>query len=806
MIGRTAERQAVLEALAEPGARVQVGGPPGIGKSTLAHAVVDGTDARWVALGEEAPLAAVARRLGVPVDAAAVRGALDDGVIVLDGAEAVADVLPELLAALGDARVLVTSRQRIPGVRLVELGPLGEADGVALFQERAATVGAVGDDPAAVRELVRRLEGWPLALELAASRTRLYAPRELLAEPPLRVLADGSRPEASLERALDASWALLDPADRACLARVALFQAPFDRDGFLRVSGSDLGALERLMDASLVRWSAVDGGRRYHLLAPIRAYALERLGDDPEARDRYAEGVLQRAERAMAACDGARAGAARAELGRLAPDLEALVGWGASIGARAALALGTLARAWGPLREAEAALHAVDRAGLPPELAAAVDRMEADLAVRGYRGVEALAVLERLPADASTERLRGLAHIRCGDLVRAVQVLERSVELADAAGDPRERAECRYALGVARLQHGSKWAARDALRDALEQVLGLDAPDLDGLIRKFLVLVERDLGVGYDARRAMAEAAVSRHVQSGNLRLEVMARNVLAMVAMDANDPDVVPVLAELEVLAKRAGVTTTAHGTHIYRAMMHLSAGRVEQAADELGSLVAPDVAPFNQAWAIALQGVIALLQGRRDEAILQLRRASDGLASQGLRADVSLMNTLLALLGEDNPPDLLEPLPPEAPLHVAREVALHTAAGEALPPSLEAMARRSAEARLVLTLALAGAGTEVAATGEWFVTRTGERVDLSRRRVLSRVLAVLAAQGGRPITHEDLLAQGWPGEVTTGSSGRARVHVAVSDLRRLGLRDDLQTVERDGGAAYRLRARIVS
>lgn len=809
MIGRSAELALVRDGL-DRGQIVQIVGPPGIGKSTLAQRAVDGRTAAWVPLESVAPDRledAIARELGVPSGRDGLVSALRDvQVLVLDGAEGVTQGLPELLDALGPAAALVTTRRRMASGVTVELGPLPAAEAVEVFRSRARTVGAgevVEREGAAVAALVERLEGWPLALELAASRMRVYSPAELLDEPTLPVLTDQTRGgrHGSLSDALQASWALLEPGDRTALAAIARFRGPFDRAGFRAVAGAGLDALERLMDASLVQWSAVAGARRYQVLAPIREFALER-NDDAGAAERYATHVLAGAESAAADAETSKAAEARAELSRLTPDLEALLDHPPATAARAALALAVLARARGPLQTAVEWLAAIPRDGVPLETAQALDLAQADLGIRMFQGDAPLALLAGLPESTLTLRHRGLAYLRARDVEAAVTWLDRARRSAEAEGDRYEQTQALLSLGVAHLQAGRTSTAAAALREARAHVEHVDAPDLEGMTLKFLCSTERDLGAPVPSRIGWVERAVALHRRSGNLRLEAMALNVLAITLLDGDDPRAEAIMAEGAHIAERAGLRSTVDQMKLLRALDRLGRLDLDGAEAELVKLDQPDVHPWMHNWRHVLEGIVALHRGNRDLAVLLAREAVEGAVASELQGDAVLFGCVLALLGEGEPPEPLEVLPPNAPMRMLCELAAQVRRGEPVASAQLRAAHGFVEARVFLSVTAGGSGTEVAADGSWFQVRGEARVDLRRRRVLRRVLAALVRRRAEPITHEELLAEGWPGERPTAASGRARVHVAVADLRRLGLRDAIQTVENDGRTAYKLVA----
>ncbi len=814
-------------------------------------------------------LAWLARALAVPVAEEAVHTALFEaepplGLVWIDDPEAAGaagrastDALADLLLrqlGSGDAgrrpTILWTTRRRIPLLaahgRTVELGPLDDDAALALFRMRAAEVGAgpvVDAEESAVRELVAHLDGWPLALELAGSQMRLFSPAELLADPARAVLRSPRGGPPSLLSALRGSWDALSDEDRASLAAVSRFCGSFDRAAFESVAPGGLDALERLLDASLLQWRAAPDpqvervGRVYRMLAPIRSFVRQKASEasiDGDSGARYAEWVLSRCDAAVVDASTSRAREARSILARWAPDLEQLhrmgveaSGSAGSAGAageeavdhaaRAVLALAALAEAQGPVHETIKRLAAVPRDGLSTERARALDLAQAEMAIRAFDGDMCQRLLAPWPDAPAVLRLRGLAAIRRGMLDEAIEVLTAAVALADETDDAaRERAHSRFALGAAYTQDARVARSAQVLHEARVAVEAVDAPDLEGLILKFLASAERSLGTPVADRIAWLERALELHRRSGNVRLEAMALDVLAVARMDARDPRAHEALEEGLASALRAGLRSTVHQMGFLRALDAvgtLGSGAVESALDAaldaLDELEADPHRPhkFMANWIALLRGIIAAHRGQRAVALAHVASAHEGAVALGLRGDALQFACVRALLKDGPAPAPPDGLPEGAPLRLICALAADAEAGRPLPSEVVQQAEAFVELRAFVGVTAAGAGVEVAADGSWFRVAGEERVDLSRRRVLRRVLAGLAARNGSAtdgaLTVADLLAVGWPGESPKGSSGRARVHVAVADLRKLGLRDALQTVPHDeGGSAYLLDA----
>src|SRR5215469_13806389 len=336
-VGREAEMTQVHALLA--GRRlVTLTGAGGVGKTRLAVEVAARVPAEFpggVWLVELAPLAdaslipvTVARALGLP-DApgrspiAAVTGFIGPRrtLLVLDNCEHLLDgcaqLIEDLLRACPALVVLATSREPICAAgEATWLVPSLPLDGAAidLFADRGLRVrrdfAITPENHDAVTEICRRLDGIPLAIELAAARLRAFSPDEIVAglHDRFRLLTGGSRTavrrQQTLRASVDWSHALLTEPERALFRRLAAFAGGFDLAAARAVGAGDgleayqvLDQLALLVDKSLVAADEYDsqGVTRYRLLETVRQYAAEKLGESREAdqvrtrhRDHYA--------------------------------------------------------------------------------------------------------------------------------------------------------------------------------------------------------------------------------------------------------------------------------------------------------------------------------------------------------------------------------------------------------------------------------------------------------------------------------------------------------------------------------------
>jgi predicted ATPase/DNA-binding SARP family transcriptional activator len=218
------------------------------------------------------------------------------GLLVLDNCEhlidAVAGLVAFLLSATADLRVLTTSRAplAIAAERVYPLGELGERDAARLFTERAAAARpAVQVTVPLVASIVARLDGLPLAIELAAARARTMPLAEIdrrLADR-FALLRGGDRSAPGRHRTLfaviDWSWNLLTEQEKRALRRLALFHDGFTLGAAEAVLGDDAAeAVQGLVDQSLLSVGETPAGGRYRMLETVREFGQRRLADAGE--------------------------------------------------------------------------------------------------------------------------------------------------------------------------------------------------------------------------------------------------------------------------------------------------------------------------------------------------------------------------------------------------------------------------------------------------------------------------------------------------------------------------------------------
>jgi predicted ATPase/DNA-binding winged helix-turn-helix (wHTH) protein len=468
LVGRS-DDLARLRAALDASRLVTVTGPGGVGKTRLATEagaatagpvhLVELSHVRDPDLVGEAFLTALGLtpsaelpatdRLVQALDLWAALLVVDNCEHLLDGVAAVAE---RVLRGTERIRILATSREPLglSGERVVPLSPLAlpapgagpigqrESAAVQLFLARCTDAGtavagelSVHDDMAAVVALCQRLDGLPLALELAAARTRMLSPREILDQLDAgwglaATRRDGPRHHVTLHDTIDWSFRLLAEPERRMLVRLGVFAGSFDLAAAAAVAGHASPAeafesLARLVERSLVQLDAAAGpgparGQRYRLLQTVRDFVrphLDGAGGANDVGDRHMRHYAATVEARRREIPGPREDPAFA---LLALDLDNV-----RVAFAHALERGDV--------------DAVVRLALGPRLAVTTEAAAfADLALRAV-GVPGVAERPELPAllGAAT-----WAAVLQGDLARARACVERGTALVgDVADEPQ---------------------------------------------------------------------------------------------------------------------------------------------------------------------------------------------------------------------------------------------------------------------------------------------------------------------------------------------------------------------------------
>jgi predicted ATPase len=705
LVGRDADCDTLRSlVMGSEGAFVTLVGEGGVGKSRLAielalHALprLDGRVA-FVPLGGVADpslvMPAVAGALGVSVrPGPGLSDALRDelstapALLVVDGVEhlrAASPALADLWAATPGLAIVATSRVAlgVPREQVVRVEPLpvpedavadpdllARCPSVALFLDRAhdarPDLSATPANAAVVAEICRRLDGIPLAIELAAAALRVLPPHQLLDQLDQRL--------PSLRTAMDWSLGLLPEPARRLYRRVAVLAGPFsarraellleggERRGVAPVGIAVEAGLAQLVAASLLRHDdqlSAGGRQRYAMLNTVRADALDRLAESgEEVAMRWAHAYLvlafvEAAERDFPTRDET---AALDRLDQALDDVREALEWATRMraGTFAVRLAGGLAEFWrtrGYLTEGRLRLWVALEIGAdaPP-----ADRRKAlsgagllashqgDLRLaQGYQR-EALALARGLGDDAATAQVLGALAtdaFSAGDLEAAERYGSESLAIRRRIGDPAGIASALNALGGVHHLRGELAQAREIFGESLALKRSLGNESSIGVSLSNLGLVERDAGNPDAAGEPLREANEIWERTGDRQRLSVGIHNA-ALLAFDQRRFDeATALLSRAATIARELGDRTVLAYTAADQLRVDVERGDLEAAADSL-ALALPAAVTLGARVIIplALEGAGALAAGRGDD-VLAIRlwaaaareRATSGFVNQ--------------------------------------------------------------------------------------------------------------------------------------------------------------------------------
>jgi predicted ATPase/class 3 adenylate cyclase len=556
-LGREDELAAVVGMLGEPDVRlVSLVGPGGTGKTRLALQVAaEASDAYpdgvfWAPLAPlrdpALVLPAVAAALSVvegkessPVDDLARALAGRRLLVLVDNVE---HLMPEAAAVVGafveacpTITTIVTTRERLqlPGEHVYAVPPMSETDGEALFRSRAADAGVEVEASDELRSLCARLDHLPLALELAASRTVVFSPAQLLdrLSQRLDLLRAGRGVDArqeTLRATIAWSHDLLEGSEQALFRRMSVFAGSCSLESAEQVARADPDELQSLLDKSLLRRRDGKLEPRFWMLETIREFAAERLAAAGEADDLKRRHLDHYAAVARDAVDDTLLG--NDDLDRLDEERENLrVAFDHALEIEPELALELARRfmpSWqqrGEFREGREKLSAaLSRAPHGPGLARAwalrsaamLASQQSDLGVADALAYEALALFREL-GDRSgsgwTLHVLGWNAMNRGDFGEARRLFE---EAADAHGGPgAERLQRRALVSLATVDsaQGDHARAVGVLRDVVASTRREGSTHELAIAVLNLGVSEANAGETDEARRSYEEGiALSR--------------------------------------------------------------------------------------------------------------------------------------------------------------------------------------------------------------------------------------------------------------------------------------------------------
>lgn len=553
LIGRDQEIAAVKELLLSEGVRLlTLCGPAGIGKTRLSLQVAaeliphfeDGV--YFVPLAPIRHARFVVSAIAQALDLKEVQGQLLDSqlreylesrrlLLLLDNFEQVIEavsIITSLLAACPQLKILVTSRSvlRIAGEQQFSVPPLAlpnleqlpdpevlsQHAAIALFIERARAVNPffrlTAENAAAIAEICHRLDGLPLAIELATARLKVLSPQALLARlsSRLALLTEGARnlPEhqQTLRKTIDWSYDLMELAERALFSRLGVFAGGCDLEAIEAVCRSSLGGgdehssqvsllniLASLLDKSMLlrdqpARDLAGGEPRFRMLETLREYAIERLaasGELEEIRRRHAAYYLNLAERAEPELVGPKQAIWLARLEEEHDNLRAALQWAIErsepeMALRLAAALWRFWHVHGHLSDGrrwlETALAQSCSQHTPARVKALcgagwIECVQGDIEQARRFFEESLELARKLNdrqgIGLALTGVGRMVHLQ-GDYDRAVALYEESLTLFRALSDSEAMAWTLTRLGILALEQGNHTRAMELFEESLE--------------------------------------------------------------------------------------------------------------------------------------------------------------------------------------------------------------------------------------------------------------------------------------------------------------------------------------------------
>jgi predicted ATPase/Tfp pilus assembly protein PilF len=750
-----------------------------------------------------------------------------------------ATVIADWLRLAPQARFLVTSREKLSlsSEAGMELSPMpvpkasesteaiARAESVELFIDRVQLYRpelTINDDNAGkIRDLIERVEGLPLAIELAAARydalgidgvmRRISEPMTFLVRAP----RDAPARHATLRNAIAWSWDLLDAHEQRALAECAVFCGGFFTEAAEAIltappNRSVLEVLEALRSKSLLRAETPNEAKhemRFSMLASIRDFALEQLQhDEHDIRARHADYYTQLGESFGLGINGPDAARMMSSLSIERENLLAAIenATEPELAFRALLALEPLYSSQGPngsylrLLDAQLAKITIEDAGVLLYLQILRSRGrthhvlgQVELARRDL--LRALELAEQLGSSLAKGQLLtdlGALHHRARELPEALAHYQRALEIHRTGHDRLSTdAEEGRVLGViGAVHHDAKRfeEARPYYRSALELFQRVQHRRLEGRFLANLGVLEQELGALEDARASYDRALLALR-EVGDRRLEAITlgnlgvlehragahetarahhRRAIAMLRK-VGDPR-----SEALALARLGGVEATLNELAGARERL----AEAEQLSTQIGDPITEEIVRLHRGFLEIALSLDAWIRGQAAEAIEHAEntrgkidrarapgksRASLSETSDDARSTIAILERLLEGLEVWSDGD--GPLPADALI---------------LGP---------------------GARSFRAPLGEW--------VDFRRRQPLRKILLCLVeqlrAKPGAGTALDPLIERAWPGEKIQSEAAANRLYVALASLRKLGLKECL--LSRDDGYLLDPATRVI-
>jgi predicted ATPase/class 3 adenylate cyclase len=543
--------------------------------------------------------------------------------------------LAGLLAECPNLDVLVTSRERlrVSGEQTYPVPPLAESDGEALFTARARAVDPAFIPSKSVRELCLRLDELPLALELAAARTALFSPQQLLDKLSQRLdLLKGSRDadprQQTLRATIEWSYDLLSDEEQRLFRRFAVFSGGCAYEAAEEIAEADPDTLQSLLDKSLVRKRDSSLGLRYWMLETIREYAREKLEQSAEAERLARRHFAHYAALAQDVDERRKVG--EYELGRLEEERDNLrSAFDTALAQEPDHALdlaGRLALYWNPRglysegrQKLAAALAAAPAAPASARVRALTEAgylayWQADLDDAEQLGREALVLArehgDRRGSGYALNLLAGVTEVR--DPIAAMEHYEDSLVEYEAAGDTVGRLGTLQDLAANAVGRGDYQRAISLLRDKLATDDGRDTYSL-ALAVGLLGFALAGNGDNEEARKSFEESLEMCRA-GGFSRLEAEILFGLGELTRTASPSKALEHYRESIELARTMGYVGLVGNCLRGIAVIALTGGEAKTAATLLG---------FLGGFAERFGGLSPREKDELDEAIAQVREA---------------------------------------------------------------------------------------------------------------------------------------------------------------------------------------